>query len=54
LIPTYLLEIPEDFVVPPEKLEKLKESKELKELLQVRKDYYYIRNLRVGMKILLN
>jgi len=34
LIPTYLLEIPEDFVVPPEKLEKLKESKELKQLLQ--------------------
>lgn len=34
LKPTYLLEIPEDFVVPPEKLEKLKESKELKQLLQ--------------------
>ena len=53
LIPTYLLEIPEDFVVPPEKLEKLKESKELKQLLQVTIFFYYCtRKLRVDMKIL--
>ena len=45
LIPTYLLEIPEDFVVPPEKLEKLKESIELKQLLQVRIFYYCTRKL---------
>lgn len=32
--PTYLLEIPEDHILPAEKLEKLKESQELKQLLE--------------------
>lgn len=30
----YLLEIPEDYIIPDEKLKKLKDSKELKELLE--------------------
>jgi len=34
LKPTYLLEIPEDYILPAEKLEKLKDSEELKQLLQ--------------------
>lgn len=34
LDPTYLLEIPEDFILPPETLEKLEESSELKKLLE--------------------
>jgi len=34
LKPTYLLEIPEEFILPLEKLEKLKESQELKQLLE--------------------
>ena len=35
LKPTYLLEIPEEFILPLEKLEKIKESQELKQLLEV-------------------
>ena len=40
LKPTYLLEIPEDFILPQENLEKLKESQELKQLLEVCKLFH--------------
>ena len=46
LKPTYLLEIPEEFILPLEKLEKLKESQELKQLLEVCKLFHLLLMLR--------
>ena len=46
LKPTYLLEIPEEFILPLEKLEKLKESQELKQLLEVCKLFHLFLMLR--------